>query len=139
MVNHPGRKVNIYQVGKLSKGAFARASVIKTALKGFEKAGLYRLNRNIFTGHMFAPAETTDRPATQAPQDEAPQAKASQDTPPQAEAPQNKLPQAKSSEATTPQSETPQDKVSQAKVSQASIIKGFKGPRDELFAVPGTS
>lgn len=62
LVIHPGRVVTIVQVGKLFNAAFQRAASVQTAVKGFEKTGIYPFNRNIFLDHLFAPAETTERP-----------------------------------------------------------------------------
>lgn len=62
LVNHPGRVVTIYQVGKLFNGAFTRAASVENAVKGFEKSGICPFNRNIFPDHLFAPSETTERP-----------------------------------------------------------------------------
>ncbi|GBM96404.1 hypothetical protein AVEN_85257-1 [Araneus ventricosus] len=62
LINHPGRCVIIYQVGKLFKAAFSRAATVKTAVKGFEKTGIYLFNRNVFPEYLFAPSETTEKP-----------------------------------------------------------------------------
>lgn len=37
LMNHPGRSVTIYQIGKLFNAAFSRAANVQTAVKGFEK------------------------------------------------------------------------------------------------------
>ncbi|GBM76068.1 hypothetical protein AVEN_167488-1 [Araneus ventricosus] len=62
LINHPGRCVTIYQVGKLFKAAFSRAATVQTAVKGFEKTGIYPFNRDVFPEYLFAPSETTERP-----------------------------------------------------------------------------
>lgn len=62
LINHPGRCVTIYKIGKLFNAAFSRAANMLTAVKGFEKAGIYPFNRDVFPDHLFAPSETTNRP-----------------------------------------------------------------------------
>ncbi|GBM18551.1 hypothetical protein AVEN_47943-1 [Araneus ventricosus] len=62
LINHPGRCVTIYQVGKLFKAAFSRAAIVQTAVKGFEKTGIYPFNRDVFPKYLFAPSETTEKP-----------------------------------------------------------------------------
>ncbi|KAG8235029.1 hypothetical protein J437_LFUL015700 [Ladona fulva] len=62
LIAHPGRAVTINQVGKLMDGAFTRAALMQTAIKGFFKTGICPLDRNIFPDHMYAPSDTTDRP-----------------------------------------------------------------------------
>ncbi|GBM47784.1 hypothetical protein AVEN_260068-1 [Araneus ventricosus] len=61
LINHPGRCVTIYQVGKLFKVAFLRAATVQTAVKGFEIIGIYPLNRDVFPEYLFAPSETTEK------------------------------------------------------------------------------
>ncbi|KAG8236980.1 hypothetical protein J437_LFUL016891 [Ladona fulva] len=61
LIAHPGRTVTINQVGKLMNGAFTRAALMQTAIKGFFKTGICPLDRNIFPEHMYAPSGTTDR------------------------------------------------------------------------------
>lgn len=136
MVNHPGRPVTIYQIARLFKGAFACAAVMQTALKGFEKTGIFPFNRSIFPDHLFDPADTTDRPAPQASQaitDEA------VGLVPETEEPQGKAPQGEVPEAETFQEDVPQANVLQDKVSRSSTTKELPDPQDELVAVPGTS
>lgn len=62
LIGNPGRVVTIYQIGKLFRSAYLRAAVAQTAIKGFEKTGIYPYNSDIFPDHLFAPAETTARP-----------------------------------------------------------------------------
>ncbi|KAG5897785.1 hypothetical protein JTB14_020002 [Gonioctena quinquepunctata] len=59
LIGHPGRCVTIYQIEKLFNAAFTRAATIQTAIKGFEKTGIYPFNSN---DHLFAPSDTTERP-----------------------------------------------------------------------------
>ncbi|XP_046388449.1 uncharacterized protein LOC124157622 [Ischnura elegans] len=62
LCSHPGRCITIYQVSKLVNKAFTRAALMQTAIKGFEKTGIYPLDRNIFPDDLYAPSETTARP-----------------------------------------------------------------------------
>ncbi|GBM09331.1 hypothetical protein AVEN_135059-1 [Araneus ventricosus] len=62
LINHPGRCVTIYQVGKLFKAAFSRAATVQTAVKGFGKTGIYPFNRDVFPEYLLAPSETTEKP-----------------------------------------------------------------------------
>ncbi|KAG8227662.1 hypothetical protein J437_LFUL006972 [Ladona fulva] len=51
-IGHPGRTVTINQVGKLMNGAFTRAVLMQTAIKGFFNIGICPLDRNIFPDHI---------------------------------------------------------------------------------------
>lgn len=62
MIANPGRAITIYQVAKLFTAAYTRAAIMKTAIKGFEKTGIHPCNRDIFPDHLYAPADTTERP-----------------------------------------------------------------------------
>lgn len=62
LIAHPGRAVTIYQVAKLFTAAYTRAAIMQTAIKGFEKSGINPFNRDVFPDHLYAPADTTDRP-----------------------------------------------------------------------------
>ncbi|GBM78851.1 hypothetical protein AVEN_157810-1 [Araneus ventricosus] len=61
LINHSGRCVTIYQVGKLFKAVFSRAATAQTAVKGFEKTGIYPFNRDVFPEYLFAPSQTTEK------------------------------------------------------------------------------
>lgn len=63
LIHHPGRYVTIYQVGNLFKNAFSRAATVQNAMNGFKKTGIYPFNRDVFPEHLFAPSETTEKPA----------------------------------------------------------------------------
>ena len=58
---HPGRVVTTYQVGELFGAAYLRAATLHTAVKAFEKTGIYPINRNVFGDDDFAPSLTTER------------------------------------------------------------------------------
>ncbi|GBM99310.1 hypothetical protein AVEN_258409-1 [Araneus ventricosus] len=62
LMNHPGRCVTIYQVGKLFKAAFSREATVQTAVKGFEKTGIYPFNRDVFPEYLFVPSEAMEKP-----------------------------------------------------------------------------
>ena len=59
---HPGRVVTTYQIAELFRGAYLSAATLRTATKGFEKAGIWPVNRNIFQKEDFAAAAPTDIP-----------------------------------------------------------------------------
>ena len=59
---HPGRVVTTYQIAELFRGAYLSAVTLRTATKGFEKAGIWPVNRNIFQKEDFAAAAPTDIP-----------------------------------------------------------------------------
>ena len=60
--NYPGKVITIYQLGALFGAAYRRSASTSTTINGFAKTGIYPLNPDIFPEHMFAPAETTDKP-----------------------------------------------------------------------------
>lgn len=62
LINHPGRAVTIYQIGHLFRDAYLRAAIPQTAIKGFEKTGIYPFNSDAFPDHLFAPSDTTEKP-----------------------------------------------------------------------------
>lgn len=60
--NHPGRCVTITEVPFLFGKAFLRAATPLNAINGFQKTGLYPVNRTVFTEDMFMPSAPTDMP-----------------------------------------------------------------------------
>ncbi|GBM30824.1 hypothetical protein AVEN_52616-1 [Araneus ventricosus] len=62
LINHPGRCVTIYQVGKLFKATFSIAAAVQTAVKGLEKTGIYPFNRDVFPEYLFGPSGTAGKP-----------------------------------------------------------------------------
>lgn len=72
--NHPGRVIRLQQVSQLFGAAYRKAATVDNALSGFEKTGLYPVNRDIFPDWMFLPAEVTDLPAEDSPIDHTPTA-----------------------------------------------------------------
>lgn len=61
MRQHPGRRVTIYEIGKLFGDAFMKAATMQTAISGFKKTGIYPLDSEVFPDWMFSPSETTER------------------------------------------------------------------------------
>lgn len=57
---NPGKVVTLWQVSTIFGSAFIQAATMKTALKGFEKTGIWPPNKNIFSESDFLPADTTD-------------------------------------------------------------------------------
>ena len=64
LIHHPGRCVTIYQVGALFRNAFSRVATVQKAVNGFKKTGISPFNRDVFSEHLFAPSETTEKSAT---------------------------------------------------------------------------
>lgn len=62
--NNPGRVVTQFQLAKLFGAAYCKAATIQNAVSGFIKTGIFPTNRNVFGEADFAPAETTEIPAT---------------------------------------------------------------------------
>ncbi|KAJ8966145.1 hypothetical protein NQ317_011510 [Molorchus minor] len=60
--SNPGKVVTLFQISTLFGQAFVNAANMKTALKGFEKTGIWPTNEGIFTDDDFLPAETTNIP-----------------------------------------------------------------------------
>lgn len=58
--SHPCRSVTHQQVTGIFKDAYLRAATVRNGQSGFESAGIFPLNENIFPDHMFAPADVTD-------------------------------------------------------------------------------
>ena len=50
---HVGRAIQVRHIGGLLAEAFSQASVIATAVKGFEKTGIWPPNRNVFSDDDF--------------------------------------------------------------------------------------
>ncbi|XP_072400686.1 uncharacterized protein [Diabrotica undecimpunctata] len=59
--NHPGRPIQIYDVAQLCGIAFPVAFTMKNITSGFRSAGLWPINRLVFTDEDYEAAETTDR------------------------------------------------------------------------------
>ncbi|CAH1990976.1 unnamed protein product [Acanthoscelides obtectus] len=60
--SNPSKVVTLFQISTLFGQAFTNAANMKTALKGFEKTGIWPTNEGIFTDDDFLPAETTNIP-----------------------------------------------------------------------------
>jgi hypothetical protein len=57
---NPGKVVTLWQISSIFGFAFVQAATMSTALKGFEKTGIWPPNKNIFCEADFLPADTTD-------------------------------------------------------------------------------
>ncbi len=62
MRNNPGKTMTIYDLPGIVRDTWPRAAVPINVAKGFEVAGIYPFNANIFTDADFAPSSVTDRP-----------------------------------------------------------------------------
>ncbi|CAH1098802.1 unnamed protein product [Psylliodes chrysocephalus] len=78
--NHPRRCITVSEVPSLFGRAYLRATTPITAIKGFEKIGLYPVNRTVFTEDMFIATLPTDKPQEQ---DDVPSSSDSEDDPPE--------------------------------------------------------
>jgi hypothetical protein len=59
---HPGRVVTHLQVAGIFCEAYLKAALPSTAIKAFQRTGIFPYNPDIFEDWMFAAAETTNRP-----------------------------------------------------------------------------
>lgn len=57
---HPGRTVGLYQVAGIFGKAYGSAATVGNITSGFEKTGIYPLNRHVFPDHLFLPSQVTD-------------------------------------------------------------------------------
>lgn len=62
MTTHPGKPITIYNIAELSQKAFVQAFSKSNIMKGFERTGIWPLNRNVFTDDDFLMASVTNRP-----------------------------------------------------------------------------
>lgn len=58
--NHPGRVVNIAEVGALFGQTYIRAATTQNAMSGFKNTGICPLDPQIFPDKLFEPSETTN-------------------------------------------------------------------------------
>ena len=58
--SHPGRVVSAFQVAELFGIGYIRAATMRTAVNGFQKIGIWSIDRNVFDEHDFAAAQPTD-------------------------------------------------------------------------------
>ena len=59
---NPGQRISIHEIAKLCKYPFLEKLNPQNITAGFEKAGIWPLNPNVFTEVDFLPAEVTNRP-----------------------------------------------------------------------------
>ena len=64
MCNHPGCAVTQFQVEQLFGVAYGKAARISNAQSGYQKSGIYPLNKDVFGDWEFMPSKVTDRLAT---------------------------------------------------------------------------
>lgn len=60
--NNPGRLIRLRQVAKLFCGAYRKAATLGNIISGFEKSGIFPLNRDVFPHWMFLASSVTDLP-----------------------------------------------------------------------------
>ena len=60
--NNPGKTITIYDVPSIVREAWPRAAVPTNIMKGFQAAGIYHYNPQIFSEDDFAPSYVTNRP-----------------------------------------------------------------------------
>ena len=62
MRNNPGKTMTIYDLPGIMREAWPLAAVQKNIIKGFEVAGIFPFNPEVFTDADYAPSFVTDRP-----------------------------------------------------------------------------
>lgn len=60
--NNPGKRMTIYNIPSLARGALPMAITPKNITAGFACSGIWPFNRDIFTEDDYAPSSVTDRP-----------------------------------------------------------------------------
>jgi hypothetical protein len=60
MIQHPGKRITFYQMGKIFGLAYVRVALMAKALSGFQASGICPYNPDIFTDEDFAPAQLTE-------------------------------------------------------------------------------
>lgn len=58
--SNPGKVVTLFQISMLFGSAFIQSASMLTAIKGFEKPGIWPPSPSVFTDSDFLPADTTD-------------------------------------------------------------------------------
>lgn len=59
---NPGKVITLWQIASLFGSAYINAANMRTALRGFEKTGIWPVNPGVFKDEDFLPSATTDRP-----------------------------------------------------------------------------
>lgn len=57
---NPGKVITLWQIASLFGSAFINAATMRTAMKGFEKTGIWPVNMGVFTDADFLPSAPTD-------------------------------------------------------------------------------
>lgn len=60
--SHPGRIITTFQISEIFANAYIQAATMSTAIKAFQKCGIWPFNQNNFTDSDFLAASTTDVP-----------------------------------------------------------------------------
>ncbi|XP_074033075.1 uncharacterized protein [Leptinotarsa decemlineata] len=60
LVNHPGRRVSIYEIAQLTEKAYQKAFTLANICSGFRKTGIVPFDRGIFKEDDFVAASVTD-------------------------------------------------------------------------------
>lgn len=55
-VNHPGRRVRLYQVSRLFAAAYSKAATHANAISKFSATSINPYNSTIFPDHLYAPS-----------------------------------------------------------------------------------
>ena len=58
---HPGRRIQMTDMGSLFGKAYSKACSVENAIMGFKKCGIAPFDANVFSDEDFAPASVTDR------------------------------------------------------------------------------
>ena len=58
---HPGRRIQMTDMGSLFGKAYSKACSVENAIIGFKKCGIAPFDANVFSDEDFAPASVTDR------------------------------------------------------------------------------
>ena len=65
MISNQGRPITVKEISALFHAAYAKVATLQIAEKSFACTGIYPYNPDIYTEADFAPAEVTDKPATE--------------------------------------------------------------------------
>ena len=60
MINHPGQRITEFQVSRLFRGAYERATMMLNSVSGFRSTGIVPYNPDVFKKEDFAPAMVTE-------------------------------------------------------------------------------
>jgi hypothetical protein len=66
MVNNPGKRVAVYDIGELFASAYLKAACAEKAVNGYRATGIFPYNPDVFSETDFAPSAVTDQPLVSA-------------------------------------------------------------------------